>query len=113
MAELNGDEGDNFLKSGVFGSDDILRGFGGNDVLNGFFGTDTLDGGSGIDTAVFEAADFGWTVNLQSGLATENLDNPDRTTLISIENVSGSGVAISSWATAKPMCSTAAMATTR
>jgi Ca2+-binding RTX toxin-like protein len=90
MAEIIGNDEDNFLKAIEFNSDDVIRGLGGNDVLDGDFGNDVLDGGSGVDTAFFDALGFGWTINLQTGLAVVNGGTQGRAELISIENVTGS-----------------------
>lgn len=76
----------------IFGNtgDNILRGNGGNDVLYSFGGNDVLDGGSGIDIASYAEGQIGGVnVNLNSGIAHDSLGGTD--TLISIENVIGSG----------------------
>jgi Ca2+-binding RTX toxin-like protein len=94
---LSGDRSTrNFANSG----DDMLFGGAGNDTLNGNLGNDLLDGGDGIDTAAFDSE---VTVDLAlQGSAqiirintVRNSDGtplpvPERETLVSIENLTGS-----------------------
>ncbi|MEA3016748.1 MAG: hypothetical protein QOI38_1470, partial [Sphingomonadales bacterium] len=60
----------------------------GNDTLDGGDGSDLLNGGGGNDTASYGSAGGAVSVNLTSGLAT---DGTGTDTLVSIENVTGSG----------------------
>ena len=74
----------------------VLRGGGGNDTLAGYEGGDTLDGGDGVDTADYSftprAGSFtGVVVNLTTGQASGAGGLADGDTLISIENVIGTG----------------------
>ncbi|MFN7872545.1 MAG: beta strand repeat-containing protein [Cyanobacteriota bacterium] len=71
-------------------SDNILLGGNGNDLLNGGAGNDTLNGGADIDTASYLDAIAAVNVSLTNGSASggAGLD-----TLISIENLIGSGFA--------------------
>jgi len=68
-----------------------LTGGDGNDTLAGLGGADTLDGGQGIDTANYAASTQGVIVNL--GLGTGVGGDAQDDVLISIENVTGSGLA--------------------
>jgi Ca2+-binding RTX toxin-like protein len=68
----------------------LLQGWLGNDTLNGGLGNDTLDGGTGTDTASYAGATAGVTVTLASSAA-QNTVNAGLDTLISIENLIGSG----------------------
>jgi len=69
----------------------VLSGGSGNDTLIGLGGADTLDGGADIDTASYAASTAGVTVNLGAGTGVGGDAQSD--TLISIENVIGSGLA--------------------
>jgi Ca2+-binding RTX toxin-like protein len=74
----------------------ILRGGRGNDTLAGYEGADTLDGGDGVDTADYSftpaRGDFtGVVVNLTTGQASGAGGLADGDTLLSIENVIGTG----------------------
>nr|WP_307188758.1 DUF4347 domain-containing protein [Massilia sp. PDC64] len=90
---ITGDAQDNYLW-GEEGNDS-LAGAGGSDMLTGNSGNDTLDGGDGRDRANY-SDDYrgpaptgkGVTVNLVTGVATDNWGNLDK--LVSIEDVSGS-----------------------
>jgi Ca2+-binding RTX toxin-like protein len=90
---LSGDAGNDWLDGGA-GADSLLGGLG-FDQLSGGAGNDTLDGGDGTDTANY-ANDYGnitptgkgVTVNLLTGVATDNWGNADK--LVAIENVQGS-----------------------
>ncbi len=90
---ITGDAQDNYLW-GEEGNDSIAGG-GGSDMLTGTSGNDTLDGGDGRDRANY-SDDYrgpaptgkGVTVNLATGVATDNWGNTDK--LVSIEDVSGS-----------------------
>ena len=77
----------NDLIKGTSG-DDRLFGLGGNDTLIGLGGNDSLDGGAGRDTADFRNARAGLSVDLAEGTAASGAD---RSQLVSIENVIGSG----------------------
>ena len=67
----------------------VLTGLDGNDTLDGGAGADTLDGGAGTDTASYAASSSGVTVSLAAGTASGGDAEGD--TLISIENLTGSG----------------------
>jgi Ca2+-binding RTX toxin-like protein len=77
---LTGSEGINVLAGGV-----------GNDVLAGLAGADTLNGGNGNDTATYAASTAGVIVDLALGAGLGGDATND--TLISIENLTGSGFA--------------------
>ena len=72
------------------GGANVLTGLAGNDTLNGGVGADTLDGGTGTDTASYAASSSGVTVSLAAGTASGGDAQGD--TLISIENLTGSGL---------------------
>jgi hypothetical protein len=65
-----------------------IHGTDGSDTLVGSAGNDLLDGGDGVDTVSYAGANSSVTVNLAQGSATSS-DGSD--TLISIENIIGSG----------------------
>ncbi|MDQ1195402.1 cadherin domain-containing protein [Agrobacterium sp. SORGH_AS 787] len=67
-----------------------LTGGDGDDVLAGLGGADTLDGGAGNDTASYAASSAAVNVNLATGAAQGGDAQGD--TLISIENLIGSGL---------------------
>jgi Ca2+-binding RTX toxin-like protein len=71
-------------------SDNILLGANGNDILNGGAGNDTLNGGADIDTASYQDAIAAVNVSLTNGNAAGGAGFD---TLISIENIIGSGFA--------------------
>jgi Ca2+-binding RTX toxin-like protein len=68
----------------------VLEGRGGNDTLDGRGGVNTLDGGSGTDTVTYASASSAVFVDLTLGVGLGGDSSND--TLISIENVIGSGV---------------------
>jgi Ca2+-binding RTX toxin-like protein len=70
---------------------DTIAGAGGNDTLIGGAGGDRLDGGADTDTVDYSTSSSGVSINLQSGKASGGDAAGD--TLISIENVAGSGYA--------------------
>jgi Ca2+-binding RTX toxin-like protein len=72
---------------GDFGNE-VLDGGAGNDRLDGLAGDDTLNGGTGVDTASYVNATAGVNVSIQAGTASGGSGND---TLISIENLNGSG----------------------
>ncbi len=72
------------------GGANVLTGLDGNDTLGGGAGADTLDGGAGTDTASYAASSSGVTVSLAAGTASGGDAQGD--TLISIENLTGSGL---------------------
>lgn len=74
------------------GGNDMLSGRSGNDFLNGGAGNDMLDGGAGLDTALYVDALSGVNVNLALVGAQDTL-GAGSDTLISIENLVGSGFA--------------------
>jgi Ca2+-binding RTX toxin-like protein len=93
--------GGNDTLLGGHGDDDLFGGTG-NDFLRGGYGINLLDGGSGNDTADYStfgtnttyATSYGVNINLTTGIgysrdAGQDLDD----TLVSIENVNGSGLA--------------------
>jgi len=105
-----GDDGRNFL----WGSQgDTLYGFGGDDIVYLDSKPQSVDGGDGIDelrlsagggwlTAdlngdgladVAAASAVGWRVNLQNHYIAENVSGAVRTSLVGIENVTGSSLA--------------------
>ncbi|MBU0801599.1 MAG: cadherin domain-containing protein, partial [Alphaproteobacteria bacterium] len=84
---ISGDSADNFL-SGSDG-DDVLVSGDGNDTLDGGMGNDIIDGGLGIDTVDYSWVGEGLSVNLSTGLASDDGFGGEDT-LISIENVRGS-----------------------
>ena len=69
--------------------DNVIIGNSGNNILAGLGGADTLDGGAGTDTASYAASSSGVTVSLAAGTASGGDAQGD--TLISIENLTGSG----------------------
>ena len=70
--------------------DNVIVGNSGNNVLAGLGGADTLDGGTGTDTASYAASSSGVTVSLATGTGSGGDAQGD--TLISIENLTGSGL---------------------
>jgi Ca2+-binding RTX toxin-like protein len=64
----------------------------GNDTLVSTAGNDTLNGGSGIDTASYSSASAGVTVSLAIS-GPQNTIGAGTDTLVSIENLTGSGFA--------------------
>ena len=68
----------------------VIIGNSGNNTLAGLAGADTLDGGAGTDTASYAASSSGVTVSLAAGTASGGDAQGD--TLISIENLTGSGL---------------------
>ena len=85
---LAGNADDNWLR-GLSG-DDTLRGGAGTDTLIGDAGDDRLDGGLGVDVAYYAEAGAGVVVKLWKGVAEIDGDGGSDT-LVSIENVVGSG----------------------
>jgi Ca2+-binding RTX toxin-like protein len=90
---LNAGDGRDWLDGGA--GNDKLQGGLGDDTLAGGAGDDVLDGGAGNDLADYRndyglapATGLGVTVNLATGLATDNWGGSD--TLAGIENVNGS-----------------------
>jgi len=71
-------------------TDNNLLGLAGDDVLRGRVGNDRLDGGAGNDTAEYIDAAGSVTIDLSTNLASDDGDG-DVDTLVSIENVTGSG----------------------
>ncbi|MBN8605809.1 MAG: M10 family metallopeptidase C-terminal domain-containing protein [Caulobacterales bacterium] len=84
---LWGQAGADFIQ-GRDGADTIYGG-NQNDWLDGGTGADVIDGGDGVDTAAFGASLAAVSVDLQSGAFSGGDATGD--TLISIENLSGSG----------------------
>jgi Ca2+-binding RTX toxin-like protein len=70
--------------------DNVVVGNSGNNILAGLGGSDTLDGGAGTDTASYAASSSGVTVSLAAGTSSGGDAGGD--TLISIENLTGSGL---------------------
>ncbi|MBX3428475.1 MAG: M10 family metallopeptidase C-terminal domain-containing protein [Hyphomonadaceae bacterium] len=85
---LIGNNGANFIQG--LGGVDTIDGGNGNDWLDGGAGGDIINGGAGSDTAAFGASIAGVSVDLQSGVYSGGDAAGD--TLISIENLSGSGL---------------------
>jgi Ca2+-binding RTX toxin-like protein len=83
---IYGDSGNDKLIGGI--GNDTLYGGSGADTLIGGTGNDRLDGGSNNDTADYSAAAGAVIVNLALGTATG--EGNDK--LVSIENVTGSGL---------------------
>ena len=86
---LYGNDGDDILRG--HGGNDVLEGRGGDDILDGGPGSDRLDGGLGSDTADYTRSGAAVTVNLATGSVSGGHAAGD--TLISIENLIGSGYA--------------------
>jgi Ca2+-binding RTX toxin-like protein len=86
---INGQSGDDLLL-GEDG-DDSLTGGAGADFLLGGLGGDYLDGGTGVDTATYLTAASGVTVNLTLAGQAQNTGGGGGDTLVSIENLTGSG----------------------
>ena len=70
---------------------DSLTGGAGSDLLLGGLGGDYLDGGAGVDTATYLTAASGVTVNLTLAGQAQNTGGGGGDTLVSIENLTGSG----------------------
>ncbi|MCC1493894.1 calcium-binding protein [Cognatishimia sp. F0-27] len=87
-AGIQGDDGDNAL-SAVGSFANVIRGGGGDDTLEGGAGGDTLDGEAGSDTASYESSGARVVINLAANF--EAGGDADDDTLISIENLRGSG----------------------
>ena len=84
---LYGDAGNDILYGG--NGDDALYGGEGDDTLYGHFGADSLDGGAGTDTVDFTyASTADVTFDLSAGTA---VFSDGTETLVSIENVIGTG----------------------
>lgn len=81
-----GDDGDTLYGSN---QDDALYGESGDDVLNGGNGSDLLDGGDGADQASYKFSPVGVTIDL--GLGTASGGTAEGDTLVSIEDLKGSG----------------------
>jgi uncharacterized delta-60 repeat protein len=75
--------------NGMGGNDSIVGGTG-NDTIDGGAGNDTMDGSGGIDTASYAAAAAAVTINLANAAA-QNTGGAGTDTLLSIENLIGSG----------------------
>jgi len=82
-----GNEGDNSLTGN--NQENVLDGGDGNDTLDGGSGGDQLIGGNGVDTVSYMTSIAGVQVDLGAGTATGAVDEGE--TLISIENLVGSG----------------------
>lgn len=70
------------------GNDNVIGNIADN-VLEGGAGADTLDGGPGLDTASYTASPDAVVINLAAGTVTGG--HADGDTLLSIENLTGSG----------------------
>ncbi len=86
---INGFGGNDILRGGD--GNDVLRGGAGNDTLIGGFGIDILNGGTGFDLVNYNFFNGGVNVNLSTGRATFPGNTTLTETLISIEDVIGSG----------------------
>lgn len=69
----------------------VLSGQAGDDILAGGGGNDVLDGGDGSDTASYAAESAGVTISL--GVKTAQAVGSGSTTLVSVENLTGSDFA--------------------
>lgn len=87
---IDGGSGNDILSGGT-GHDSVWGGTGG-DVLDGGAGDDTIWGGAGVDTVSYAAATAGIEIDL-SWLEDQNTRGAGVDTLVSIENVVGSGFA--------------------
>jgi Ca2+-binding RTX toxin-like protein len=87
---LDGGSGSDVLTGGT-GHDSVWGGDG-SDLLDGGAGDDTIVGGAGIDTVSYAAATAGVEIDL-SWLEDQNTRGAGTDTLISIENLIGSGFA--------------------
>lgn len=83
--------GDNDLVAGLDGADSLF-GDAGDDTLRGGAGNDALDGGTGVDVADYSGAAAGVTVNLLTGVASNDGDG-GADTLTGMETVLGSAFA--------------------
>ncbi len=90
-------EGDDTINGGTDGErwfgrggNDVINGNGGNDVIDGGAGNDVINGGEGSDTASYASATGAVTVRL--GLTGGQITGNGTDTLISIENLLGSGL---------------------
>jgi Ca2+-binding RTX toxin-like protein len=106
LGTLYGDRGDDVLTGSshadiIFGDEgvdsgndgnDTLSGGGGNDILSGEGGNDILNGGTGVDTASYATAMAGVAINLGVS-GPQDTVGAGTDTLISIENLIGSGFA--------------------
>ncbi|QLH39378.1 MAG: hypothetical protein HWD60_11065 [Defluviicoccus sp.] len=84
---ITGNDGNNLL-NGAAGADTIDGGLG-DDTLRGGNGDDSMTGGDGTDTVSYAGANKGVTVNLGTGIATDDSGASD--TLAEIENILGGG----------------------
>jgi serralysin len=84
---LSGQDGVDWLY-GLAGAD-TLNGGAGDDQLTGGQGADVLNGGDGVDTARYDDSTSGVSIDLGAGLVSGGTAAGD--TLISIENLTGSG----------------------
>ncbi len=81
-----GTPGDDIL-SGTSGND-LMLGVEGNDILRGSAGNDVINGSIGVDTVDYSAVSAAVSVNLLTGVTT-NDGQGGKDTLIDIENVNG------------------------
>ena len=91
IENLTGSGNADFLEGNA--SNNYLFGGQGNDTLVGQGGNDTLDGGDGSDTASFASANSSVTVYLPVAQQNNNAGAAAGVSLISIENLVGSGFA--------------------
>lgn len=84
-----GRTGDDTIDGG-FGNDELYGG-GGNDWLDGSWGFDTIDGGAGRDTTTYAFYNGGIIADLATGVVSFPGNSSLTDTLISIENIVGSG----------------------
>ncbi|WP_296599798.1 calcium-binding protein [Phenylobacterium sp.] len=88
---LAGLEGDDLINGGPGAGADTLSGGPGDDTLEGGRGDDLIDGGNGFDTLVFTGATSGVFATLETShsISFDTLLGED--TLVSVENVVGTG----------------------
>jgi Ca2+-binding RTX toxin-like protein len=96
MANISGDSGNNLLTGTTdadfidgLGGNDTINGGDGNDFIVGGLGLDSLNGGIGLDTVSFEFAAAGITLNLATGIASNNGEGQVES-VTNFENVHGS-----------------------
>jgi len=84
---IRGGAGNDYIRGGA--GNDFLSGGDGRDYLRGGQGADRIDGGEGTDSASYYGSNAAVTINLATGNVSGGDAEGD--TLISIENISGSG----------------------
>jgi trimeric autotransporter adhesin len=89
--ELHGGSGADLISGG--NGNDWLYGEEDSDIIMGGTGNDQIDGGDGFDIASYADATSGVTVNLALAGSAQNTGGAGIDTLISIEDLTGSGLA--------------------